>query len=67
MVVALAAGFAVSYLANVNVFPVDVIPDTMGLILTGIIVGGGSQLLHKVIEAGQPATVVPHNSLDVDA
>jgi hypothetical protein len=39
----------------------------MGLILTGILVVGGSQLLRKIIEAGQPADLVPHKSLDVDA
>ncbi len=64
MYVALVVGFAISFFAGLNIFPVDVIPELMGLILTGIIVGGGSQLVHKIIEAGQ---VVPHNSLDVDA
>jgi hypothetical protein len=44
------AGTAIVWFVGLNIFG-DLMPAVLGRILTGIIVGGGSQLLHKIIEA----------------
>jgi len=48
--VALAAGTAIVWFVGLNIFG-DLMPAVLGRILTGIIVGGGSELLHRIIEA----------------
>jgi hypothetical protein len=48
--VALAVGSIVSWLAGLNVFG-DVMPELLGRILTCVIVGGGSELVHEIVSA----------------
>lgn len=49
--VALATGFALSWIAQANVFE-GVVPDVaLGRVLTGVLIGGGSSLIHDVVDA----------------
>jgi len=47
--VALATGGAITWFVGLNIFG-DLMPGLLGQVLTCVIVGGGSQLLHKIIE-----------------
>ena len=44
------AGTAIVWFVGLNIFG-DMMPAMLGRVLTAIIVGGGSELLHKIIEA----------------
>jgi hypothetical protein len=46
--VALLAGVALGWFAGVNMFG-DVLPDLVGRIVTAILIGGGSPLIHSVV------------------
>jgi hypothetical protein len=48
--VALASGTLVTWFAGLNIFGA-LMPDVLGRIPMGAIVGGGSQMLHKIIKA----------------
>ena len=48
--VALAAGTAIVWFVGLNIFG-DLMPGMLGQVLTCLIVGGGSELLHMIIEA----------------
>ena len=48
--VALAVGSIVSWLAGLNIFG-DMMPELLGRILTCVIVGGGSELVHEIVSA----------------
>lgn len=48
--VALATGFAISWFAGVNLFAAYVANELLGRILSGILVGGGSSLIHNVFD-----------------
>ena len=49
MYVALVVGGGLSYVAGLNIFPVDLMPELAGTILTAVLVGGGSELLHDIV------------------
>jgi len=48
--VALATGFAIAWLAGVNLFAAQIESALLGRILSGILVGGGSSLIHNVFD-----------------
>jgi hypothetical protein len=53
MYVALVTGGVMSWFCEANLFAgAEDVPAMLGRVLTAVIVGGGSQLLHKVLEAG---------------
>jgi hypothetical protein len=47
--VALVAGGLLSWFCGLNIFSELPIPSTVGMVLTALLVGGGSQLLHTII------------------
>lgn len=48
--VSIISGFVLSYLAQVNLFAgFEQVPFQVGLVLTGLVVGGGSQILADVM------------------
>jgi hypothetical protein len=47
--VALATGGVITWFVGLNIFA-DLMPGLLGQILTCVIVGGGSELLHRIIE-----------------
>lgn len=52
--VALATGAAVSWLAGINLFGDYVASVVAGQVLTAVLVGGGSSLIHDVFSATGP-------------
>jgi len=48
--VALGVGGCIAWFVGMNIFG-DLMPELLGRILTAIIVGGGSELIHKIVEA----------------
>jgi len=54
--VALVTGFLISWFAGVNLFEDQIANALLGRILSGILVGGGSSLIHDVFD--RPAIVV---------
>lgn len=50
--VALISGFVISWFSGVNLFEATVANELLGRILSGLLVGGGSSLIHNVF--GQP-------------
>ncbi len=52
--VALVTGAVIGWIAQVNLFPVEALPNVMvGRILTAIVIGGGSSLIHDIFDKGQ--------------
>ena len=47
--VALVAGGLLSWFCGLNIFSELPIPPTVGLVLTALLVGGGSELLHMIV------------------
>lgn len=47
---ALATGFAIAWFAGVNLFAEQIPNEALGRILSGILVGGGSSLIHDVFD-----------------
>lgn len=47
---ALATGFTISWFGGVNLFEAYVANELLGRILSGILVGGGSSLIHNVFD-----------------
>ena len=56
--VALATGFVISWFAGVNLFETQIANELLGRILSGILVGGGSSLIHNVFDQPQPGEVL---------
>lgn len=56
MYVALVTGGVISFLAAVNLFPGMFAQELVGVIISAIIVGGGSNLLHDVFGAAKRST-----------
>lgn len=50
--VSMATGIGLGWLAKINLFIDLVTNGTAGIILTGILVGGGSNLIHGIFNAG---------------
>lgn len=48
--VAAVTGFAISWLAGVNLFGGYIDNDVLGRVLSGVLVGGGSSLIHDVFD-----------------
>ena len=48
--VALITGFLISWFAGVNLFADQIANELLGRILSGILVGGGSSLIHDVFD-----------------
>lgn len=48
--VALITGFLISWFAGVNLFQDQIANALLGRILSGILVGGGSSLIHDVLD-----------------
>lgn len=48
--VALVTGFAIGFIADINLFADYFANVLMGRVLTGILVGGGSGLIHDVFD-----------------
>ena len=49
--IALATGFAVGYLADINLFAIAPgLTGSVGLVLTAAVIGGGSSLLHDITD-----------------
>ena len=48
--VALITGFLISWFAGVNLFADQIVNELLGRILSGILVGGGSSLIHDVFD-----------------
>lgn len=55
--VAALTGFAISWLAGVNLFGGYIDNDVLGRVLSGLLVGGGSSLIHDVFDQPEPETV----------
>lgn len=51
--VALATGFAIAWFAEVNLFGAYIESELLGRILSGFLVGGGSKLIHDVMDKPQ--------------
>lgn len=49
--VALATGAVVAWFANVNLFADVIVNELAGRILTAVLVGGGSSLIHDVFDS----------------
>lgn len=47
---ALVTGFLISWFAGVNLFEVHIANELLGRILSGILVGGGSSLIHDALD-----------------
>lgn len=48
--VAFLAGGALSYLVSLNIFEALPVPETIGLILTAVVVGCGLEVLHDLVK-----------------
>jgi hypothetical protein len=48
--VAAVTGFAISWLAGVNLFGDFIADPVLGRVLSGVLVGGGSSLIHDVFD-----------------
>jgi len=55
--VALVVGGLITWLSGLNIF-VGLTPELLGQILTCIVVGGGSELLHRLIEAAKDLSLL---------
>lgn len=51
--VALVTGFMIAWFAGVNLFEAHIANELLGRILSGILVGGGSSLIHNVFDQPQ--------------
>jgi hypothetical protein len=58
--VALVAGVALGWFSGVNIFG-DVLPATVGRVLTAVLIGGGSPLIHSVVNKARN----PYASIDM--
>ena len=47
---ALATGFGISWFGGVNLFEAQIANELLGRVLSGILVGGGSSLIHNVFD-----------------
>lgn len=55
---ALVTGFAIAWFAGVNLFETHIPNELLGRVLSGILVGGGSSLLHNVFDQPEPGEVI---------
>lgn len=55
---ALATGFAIAWFAGVNLFEAIIANQLLGRILSGILVGGGSSLIHNIFDQPEPGEVI---------
>jgi hypothetical protein len=56
--VAALTGFGISWLAGVNLFGVYIENAVLGRVLTGLLVGGGSSLIHDVFDQPVPGEML---------
>lgn len=56
--IALVSGFLISWFAEVNLFEAHITNIVLGRILSGILVGGGSSLIHDVFDQPAPGEVI---------
>lgn len=55
---ALLTGFVISWFAGVNLFQDHIANELLGRILSGILVGGGSSLIHDALDQPEPGEVI---------
>lgn len=62
--VALITGFLIAWFAQVNLFVAQIPNEVLGRILSGILVGGGSSLIHNVFD--QPETKIVELAAEIE-